>query len=348
MADCSDLLATHPIEDLEIRASLAGLLVENRGTPPVAVFDLESLLGRSEGTPAGYYVARSLLLYGPPSAQRLAAKVAERTEHLIPEGAAERVNALGQVEPDSAILVSDPYGDSTVVCVEFNRTNDSGDASDSEGASVLINNTLGGIAGNFSYGIAATQDILDAVAADEDLVKTDITLDKARSLAIPAIDRRRLSVVESEEAMAIDELLGIVRQRFELLPVVDDPAPREAPEPIDIDGLVRRFVDSDTAAEYGEGSPNLEAIGREICGFASSLNGDPLRWSPAVAEMFFEGWMPTRDGGDPAWIEDQYLGVKAWVRWAGGESDLAPHLIAKTIETISEIATPEIGSLRLP
>jgi hypothetical protein len=70
----------------------------------------------------------------------------------------------------------------------------------------------------------------------------------------------------------------------------------------------------------------------EFC--ADYVDGRPLRWSPAVVEMFMAEWIPHKVLADAELFKRLPVALDAWVRFAGRKSKLPEWAIAATRDAI--------------
>ena len=77
-------------------------------------------------------------------------------------------------------------------------------------------------------------------------------------------------------------------------------------------------------------------IAATICDFADYLDGNPLRWSPTVVELFMADWVPRKVIAEDGWFAALPDVVRAWVRFAGERRGLRAPLIADTAAAVDE------------
>ena len=103
------------------------------------------------------------------------------------------------------------------------------------------------------------------------------------------------------------------------------------------DALVDDFLSSPETPGLGldgEDSPArvvAEAIVAYRCDYA---DGDPLRWSTIVAELFMLDWVPRKTNLPDEALELLPDAVRAWVRYAGRRKGLAHRHVEETLAAV--------------
>ena len=148
----------------------------------------------------------------------------------------------------------------------------------------------------------------------------------------------------------LDDLRALAEQRFSLLPAGGS-VPDQVLELSDeaIDELVESFVRS--SQFFGSASMARE-VGDIICLFADHHDGDPLRWSPVLVEIFLADWIPTEITANDEFYAAVPETLRAWIRFAGEQKGLAADLIDETVQSVDRwlpeyyelVASAEIGS----
>lgn len=112
------------------------------------------------------------------------------------------------------------------------------------------------------------------------------------------------------------------------------------PEPPDIreqERLTQDFMASDLAPPGDETLPIVDQCVISRCNFG---DGDPLRWSPTVVEMFLLDYLPRKASLSFAEIAAVPAVLKAWVRFALTRRGLQERYIAETEAAVDRF-TPE-------
>lgn len=81
-------------------------------------------------------------------------------------------------------------------------------------------------------------------------------------------------------------------------------------------------------------STSYYAISLAIKFGADHVDGRPLRWSPALVELFMANWIPRKLLGSGQLFDCVPAALDAWVRFAGRKSNLPEWAIAATREAI--------------
>lgn len=117
--------------------------------------------------------------------------------------------------------------------------------------------------------------------------------------------------------------------------------PRRPPEPTPIGEeertrLLESFLHSPEAATASIAADDLAAeIVRLAIDFGSDYtNGDPLRWSPTVVELFMTDWFP-RKVVEAAELETAVpAALEAWIRYAGSRREIPQKATDTTVKSI--------------
>lgn len=147
---------------------------------------------------------------------------------------------------------------------------------------------------------------------------TDMTLDPAVSEDYGAL--------RSLVLLRIDEV-----PHAEIEPVPDvDPDERER--------LHREFLGSPQAGGVSADSVEADVVRAAIDFCADYVDSRPLRWSPALVELFMTGWLPRKVIADGDYFDAVPAGLSAWVRYAGQQRGIPGWAIERTVEAIADCA----------
>lgn len=111
------------------------------------------------------------------------------------------------------------------------------------------------------------------------------------------------------------------------------------------DLLVEEFLDSPA----GPGLP-ADAAGIARLWIDHALDqtaGGPLRVSAVLVELFLSYWLPRKVLADSAYFAAVPPVIKAWLRFAGDRTELAPEAIAEAVEAV-DIWVPTLQSAAVP
>lgn len=261
---------------------------------------------------------------------------------------------LGRVRPTGAYAYGDVYGDQTSYLVTF--AYDDPETGGPEHAVVaLVDHNIGIVKDVFVGGPA--ERVLTQVrelCGHDDLTwfreedPRRLRGEVARHLAVTD----GLGQLPAEGSLATDRTL--VGARLALLPPpalapVDDVPPVMTAD--ERARLVREFLAAPEAARAGldtGGEPELAALhfglSLVLDHAATMPDGDPLRWSPAVAGLFLLDWVHRRallDLDDAAMLPRV---VRAWAAFAGRRRGLPEPAVAQTTAAIDDLV-PEFVRL---
>ncbi|GIE96330.1 hypothetical protein [Paractinoplanes rishiriensis] len=258
---------------------------------------------------------------------------------------------LGRVRPTGCYAYGDVYGDQTSYLVTF-AYDDTTDGGPEHAVVALVDHNIG-ITKDVFVGASAER-ILQQVrdmCADDDLTwfrEEDpgrLRGEVDRHLAVTD----GLSALPADGSLATDRALAAAR--LALLPTTTTPPLAEPVRPSHSD-LARDFVASPEAAHFGldRVTGDAELASLHFCvslllDHAASLpDGDPLRWSPAVAGLFLLDWVHRRavlDMDDAAMLPRV---TRAWTAYATRRRALPDAAINQT-DTLVEEMIPEFARL---
>lgn len=251
---------------------------------------------------------------------------------LLPEWAGE----LGESEIVSAAVLSERvFDDGRTVFLESRHPN-----GEQIAVGVYIDRNLGGMA----------KDVLLAGSIDE----------VAATLRAAEMD----DVVEELELEAIEPGIaaGLINEAIEFTDMTWDPpveedywpgravarlrvdqtpqavVPEERPEMSEVarDALLDDFLASPEGAGVARDGDAAWVATLAIDFCADYVDGDPLRWSPAVVELFMTDWVPRKVMTTEAMLTDLPDALAAWVRFAAGRRGVPAAALAITVSAISE------------
>jgi hypothetical protein len=268
------------------------------GEDPDAVL-LPSLAQAFEaiGTAAALASLRALSAIGkqPAVAREAADRLAESG---LPEP--PWASALGRARPTGAALLEEPiFDDGLGVVIEFD---------DAYALEVYIDHTLGGLVSSVS---------LTGPLRDNDAGFREIALDEARARVEAALDAldQAIEPPVDEEVWA---LRAMVDARLRLLPEgFSLPEHHVTVELAERAALVADFLTA-PEGERWRGDEDSEFVIRYAVDFGADENhGGPLRWSPAVVEVFMTDWLPQTLVAEPELFTRVPDVLRDWVGYCG-------------------------------
>ncbi len=278
------------------------------------------------------------------------AAVADDELRRLAQAAAESLRAAGVPDPPWAAIIGhpeflgcwtavDPFDDQCGYYLHFRYRG--------HGQHVVMalrDENLGGIIKDASFGELRTgSDPRKHAESQPDVVVSD---------ADPGVVAQQIAQALATGDMFIDnawthdfrDARGLLAARLRCLPAPAksaEPAEREPePEPLGEDervALADEFLDSPQAPACHQAAAITMHCIDSRCDYG---DGDPLRWSPAVVELFLLDFVPRKVVLEPDEIEAVPDVLRAWVRFALGKRGLAEHLIAETEEAVREF-TPD-------
>jgi len=112
------------------------------------------------------------------------------------------------------------------------------------------------------------------------------------------------------------------------------PPEREEMPPSERDALRAEFLSSAEGAGCATDgtAAGVASLAIEFC--VGHTDGDPLRWSPVVVELFMLDWVPRKVMNDLAMVAALPGALDAWVRFAARKRGLPDWALAETLEAI--------------
>lgn len=294
----------------------------------------------------GLFIARSIRVFGPEAAHHRADTVFDKiaAKHTPPQWLLD----MGNVTVGDVAMVRERYGDGYGIYLEY----DDPLSGETRTIGVYIDVNMGVMAKDVVDGPAlmAIRDLLVNEPQIE-VVAIDAAEARARVEAAFAVldEEPELELELVEDLKDLLDLRALAEQRYSLLPAGGSiPDERVELSDDDLDALVESFVNS----SHFFGLPSVARdIGEIICVFSDSLDGDPLRWSPTVVEIFLVDWLVHEVDADEEFFLAVPDVVRAWIRFAGERKGLERELIDETVQSVDQwldeyyemVRSPELG-----
>jgi len=122
-----------------------------------------------------------------------------------------------------------------------------------------------------------------------------------------------------------------VLARLRLLPVVELAEPAEPPDIEAQEALIQEFLTSPLAPGRDQTLSIVDHCLAARCEFG---DGDPLRWSPTVVELFMLDYLPRKVSLTPAEIEALPEVLTAWVRFALAKRGLDERFVSEAADAV--------------
>ena len=323
VADCDD------VDEAEEWASSAQILFRPVGPGRPAVLDASKALAAAEACPnrrAAAMLAASLSVYGPLRDRRRAARLLAKLE-ASGEPLPGWIDALGDVTPCRAVLLTDSWEDERSVWIDFERSD-----GEVRGLGVSVNGSQGSLACHFVYG-PPIEAIENPFLQQTDTVLQPLDLADARAMVEAALERRDHTDLGYDGDDGLDhELRALVAQRVALLPDGRAKLPGSLTEE-EIHSLCEEFVDVSEDAMPDE----AESVASAVCRFAYAwCDGDPLCWSPRRVEHFLCVWIPAKTVCDDEWHDIVEWVFPMWLRYAAPRRGLAAELLELNLDAARE------------
>jgi hypothetical protein len=317
-----------PLEAEHLLSSLVGIWerTDLGGDDPVEVIGVHVVdAAEAEASPRAFALLRGLAVFGgeriAPRAHAAASRLAElRTE------APAWVDSLGGATLRESWKTTEPFGDGDNVTLVLQHEGYAPHA-----ISVFIDHNLDSIAKDVF--VSPHPDRLRALwKGEEDFTVVGIDPQEAADALAQG-----LFVEESfEESPATDELQGMRPLLRAYLWTLPPPRPIRHPTMSDgdRDRLAVEFAASPEVSELA--SEVVDDLAWRMIDFARDhSDGDPLRWSPVVVELFMADWLPGRALLEVP-LDAVPDAVRAWVRFAGRRRGLPERLIDEAVAAVGQ------------
>jgi hypothetical protein len=209
---------------------------------------------------------------------------------------------------------------------------------------VYIDNNLGVMATDVVIvpSIAEVGRALEAEDTDDlELVIEPIDIAEAGARIRAALE---LTDMSFDPAVSEDygALRSLVLLRIDEVPYAEtEPVPEVDPE--ERGRLHREFLASREAGGMSAESVEADVVRAAIDFCTDYVDGRPLRWSPALVELFMTGWLPRKVIADADYFDAVPEALGAWVRYAGRQRNIPGWAIERTIEAIADCADEMSG-----
>ena len=253
-------------------------------------------------------------------------------------------DAAGRPEFLGGYSATDPFGDQISYHLLFQY----------EGFSphmimALYDENLGGIIKDAFVGdVQDDTDVRAMIEAGPELIVSDVVAAEAAAHIIEALATGDLYIDNDwTEDFRHTRLLLLSRVRLlagagQTAPAPEPPEPEEPLDDAAREALVEEFFASPPGAAFaslrGPARDDVLTIVDQCltarCDFG---DGDPLRWSPIVAELFLLDYLPRKVDLSQAEIDALPAVLTAWVRFALAKRGLAEELIGEATDAVSEL-----------
>jgi hypothetical protein len=294
-----------------------------------AVWDGVLTWAEEEGGASSLAVLRAL---GAVASDPLASKATEAADRIAAGGTAEpRWGAeIGTAELLDAWCLADPYGDQTMYYATFRYPGRPAHA-----LTALYDENLGAIVKDAGVGTVAG-DARGRAAEDPDTEVEDIEAGALAGAVRAAIASGDM-YLDNDWTPEFKELRALLLERMRALPAVVPPG-TVPPDDAAREVLVDEFLATpDSPPDDDVTRAILDHCLTARCDFG---DGDPLRWSPTVVEMFLLDFLPRKAAMDTAQIRAMPDVLRRWVAFALERRGLERRWIDETQAAIERF-TPE-------
>lgn len=239
-------------------------------------------------------------------------------------------DGIGNPDYLGGYAVADPFGDQVAYYLTFRYPNRPPHV-----VMALYDENLGGIIKDaFVAGLRPDADPRSLVEADPDVTVHDADPAEASTRIRAAIATGDL-YLDNHWTDDFRRTRALILARMNLLPQTLVP---ESAEPLDEDAreaIIQEFLASPLAPQRPETLPIVDHCVVARCDFG---DGDLLRWSPIVVELFLLDFLPRKINLSPAEIDAVPEVLTAWVRFCLGKRGLEERFIAETQEAVARYA----------
>ena len=235
-------------------------------------------------------------------------------------------DAIGTPEFLGGYAVSDPFGDQVGYYLTFRYP-----GRPPHVLMALYDENLGGIIKDAFVGeLREGGDPRALLEADPDVSVCDADPAEAAARigrAVAAGDQ----FIDNDWTDEFKRTRALVLARLRLLPVVEIAEPAEPPGIEAQEALTREFLASPLAPGRDETLSIVDHCLTARCDFG---DGDPLRWSPTVVELFLLDYLPRKVSLTPEEIEALPEVLTAWVRFALTKRGLDERFVSEAADAV--------------
>jgi hypothetical protein len=245
------------------------------------------------------------------------------------------IEQIGESEVVGAAVMSEAvFDDARTVLLESRHPD-----GETMAVGVLIDRNLGGLAKDVLLAVSIEQ-VAGAIGRHPTGDETELALEQidpgvAAGLIRAAIARTDMTW---DPPVAEDFWSG---RALALLRADQTPGEVEPPEPTELpaaerDRLRDEFLSSPEGREFEPDGDEAWVASLAIDFCAGYTDGDPLRWSPVVVELFMTDWVPRKVLTSPGLLDRLPAALDAWVRFAARRRGIPDWAAGQTRESIGE------------
>lgn len=266
----------------------------------------------------------------------------EAAERLAARDLAEPAWAadLGTARPTEARIMSETaFDDGVSVLVGFE-----GPGEDDHVVGAYIDHNLGGMAKDLLLVPGPLAKVVEVARVGGELEGAiggaEIRIEPLALELAAARIRAALELTEMTLGPPLGEdfhaLRSLLDARLRLLPEGGEVP--EVPEvsAAERDSLLEAFLRSREGRRFREDEDAADMASLAIGFCADYLDGRPLRWSPAVVEIFMLDWLPRKVLREPEFFERVPEVLPAWIRYAGRRRRTPTEAVELTASSVTE------------
>lgn len=236
-------------------------------------------------------------------------------------------SVIGTAEYSGGWLVADPFGDQTAYYLTFTYPGHGPHM-----VMALYDENLGGI---IKDAFVARQreggDPRSMLEADPDVAVLDADPAEAAARIRHGVASGDL-FIDHDWTEEYKHTRALLLARMDLLPEVEWPEP-EPPGDDEQEELIQEFLASALAPERDE---TLSIVDHAVTSRCMFGDGDPLRWSPTVVELFLLDYLPRKVSLSDAEVEAVPVVLEAFVRYALAKRGLEQRFVDETASAVHD------------
>ncbi len=250
-----------------------------------------------------------------------------------PAGVPRWIEQIGESEIVGAAVMSEAvFDDARTVLLESRHPD-----GETMAVGVLIDRNLGGLAKDvlLAESIEQVAGAMDRYSPDEG---PELELEQTPPGVAAGLIRAAIARTDMTWNPPVDEDFWSGRA-LALLRADQTPGEVDPPEPTEFSGEERdrlrdQFLSSPEGREFARDGQEAWAASLAIDFCAGYTGGDPLRWSPAVVELFMTDWVPRKVLATPELLDRLPAALDAWVRFAARWRGIPQWALDETRESI--------------
>jgi hypothetical protein len=244
------------------------------------------------------------------------------------------IEQIGESEVVGAAVMSEAlFDDARTVLLESRHPD-----GETMAVGVLIDRNLGGLAKDILLAESIEQ-VAEAMGRHSNGDEAELELERTPPGVAAGLIRAAIARTDMTWDPPVDDDFWSGRA-LALLRADQTPGTVEPPQPTELsnedrDRLRDEFLSSPEGREFAPDGDEAWVASLAIDFCAGYTDGDPLRWSPVVVELFMADWIPRKVLATPELLDRLPVALDAWVRFAARRRGIPEWAANQTRESIA-------------